>query len=502
MVRRLLLCAALVFATIVSVDAAFRFRVPKAPQDPALAKYVDDMNARQPVKAEAVHIRTHALLKSLRKASPDHADSMLADLRERSRVRLPASAWAVPPTTDPYTYSGYITVNQTYDSNMFYWFFEAQNGDVNAPILLWLQGGPGGSSLFGLFGENGPFSVDDNLNLVPRNITWNSKYALLYIDNPVGVGFSYTNNQNGFSTTEPEVAQNLYTALAGFFTVYPMFAKNDFYITGESYAGKYLPALGYKILTENANPNRAVTINLKGLAIGDGLTDPITQVTAYADILFNVGMADESQRAYMYSCQNNIVSLIKQQKWAAASQAFSDLVNGPPDYYSNITGSSDYYELRRSVGKAYGGPYDLFVNQSSIRAALHVGNNYYYEDGSTAGDVLNDDICKSVVDVVPDLLANYKVLFYNGQWDFIVAPATTEAMLYNLQWPGLPVYKSANRTIWRINPNDDQVAGWVRSALNLTQLVLRGAGHIVPGDQPARAFDMIDRFVSNRPWTQ
>ena len=80
------------------------------------------------------------------------------------------------------SYSGYLTVNKTHDSNLFFWFFPAQNSDPSSPFLVWLQGGPGSSSLFGLFAEQGPILVDKDQNLHPRNITWNSKYHLLFVD--------------------------------------------------------------------------------------------------------------------------------------------------------------------------------------------------------------------------------------------------------------------------------------------------------------------------------
>jgi hypothetical protein len=90
--------------------------------------------------------------------------------------------------------------------------------------------------MFGLLAENGPYSLSTNLTLVPRAVTWNEHYAMLYIDNPVGVGFSFVDTDQGYSRTETEVAQNLYTALTAFFAVYTSYADNDFYITGESYA--------------------------------------------------------------------------------------------------------------------------------------------------------------------------------------------------------------------------------------------------------------------------
>jgi len=410
-------------------------------------------------------------------------------LREKTRVT------GIPGMPDdPFSYSGYLNVDENLDSNLFYWFFEAQNGNKDAPVLLWLQGGPGGTSMFGLFSENGPFYLTDDLKLVPRNVTWNLPFAMLYIDNPVGVGFSYTGSDAGYSRNETQVASNLYQALLLFFQVYKDYADNDFYVTGESYAGKYIPALAYYI---NSQPKRS--INLKGMAIGDGLSDPFTQIQAYADMAYNFGLADESQRKVMINFQTEILGNILEENWSAASAAFMELIDGPPDYFQNITGSENYYDIRTTFEPSYGGDLDAFLNQTSIRRALHVGNHYFDMNSDYAGFLLTDDLCKSVADMVTALLPHIKCLFYNGQFDFIVGPATTELFLSQANWPGLSGYLNATRVIWRL-PSSSEVAGWARSYGLLTQVIVHGAGHILPFDQPQRAFDMIYRFVENIPF--
>lgn len=77
-------------------------------------------------------------------------------------------------------YTGFFTVNATYGSNMFFWYYPAQNGDPNAPLIMFLQGGPGASSMFGLFSEMGPYKVSaDGKNLVPNPYTWNNRFSMV-----------------------------------------------------------------------------------------------------------------------------------------------------------------------------------------------------------------------------------------------------------------------------------------------------------------------------------
>lgn len=400
---------------------------------------------------------------------------------------------------DPFSYSGFITVNETAGSNMFYWFFPAQNGNANAPLLVWLQGGPGGSSLFGQFTETGPWSLTDDLQLIPKPVTWNAKYAMLYIDNPVGTGFSYTGSDAGYSNNMDDVAANLYSFLTQFFKAYPAYQSVDFYVTGESYAGKYIPAIGYKIWQMNSN-NPSVKINLKGLAIGDGLCDPMTQVTTYADFAFQTGLASEIERDVMYQYQQRIMRDIQKSDWSDATDAFNDLVNAQyyPSYYMNISGSVDYYDIRNSVLPNWP-DFTSYVNQTSIRAALHVGDHYFL-DSTPVYNHLADDLMKSVKPYIPTLLDNYKVMFYSGEFDFIVAATTTEAFLQSLDWQYINGYKTAHKAIWRVNATDADVAGYARQYKSLTQVIVRGAGHILPYNQPARAYDMIQRFVEDIPF--
>ena len=178
-------------------------------------------------------------------------------------------------------------MNKDYNSNMFFWFFPAQNGNPASPLLLWLQGGPGATSLFGLFNEHGPIQVNDDGTLSERTISWNGNYSLLYIDNPVGTGYSFTSKDDGYARSQDDVARDLYSALSQFFQIYTDYASSPFYVTGESYAGKYVPTISYKIHQENQNPQRKVTINLTGLAMGNGWTDPYRQYT-YGPLLYQV----------------------------------------------------------------------------------------------------------------------------------------------------------------------------------------------------------------------
>jgi vitellogenic carboxypeptidase-like protein len=398
------------------------------------------------------------------------------------------------------SYSGFFTVNATTGSNTYFWFFPAQNGDVNAPVVVWLQGGPGASSLFGLFGEIGPFSVAANAkDLIGRASTWNKEFSLLFIDNPVGVGFSFTQSTDGYVRDEYHVGRDLYSFITQFFTVFNQYAKNDFYIAGESYAGKYVPAFAWTV-HENNKKNPAVFVNLKGISIGDGGMDPKTMFTGYSDLLYYVGFADDRQVKVLKDYEHRIAKAIERKEWAAGFKVFDEMLNGDfypyPTYFQNITGVTNYFNLYNPVYPA--NPYTAFLNSAPVRDAIHVGLVPYYGYNGTVEQYLIEDWLKSVEHFLAPLFDNYKVLVYNGNFDLILGPPLCEKFLKTLHWKGAATYEQSPRQIWKVNNN---VAGYVRQALSFTQVVVLSAGHMVPADQPLHAHDMITKFIKGQPFS-
>ena len=187
--------------------------------------------------------------------------------------------------------------------------------------MVWLQGGPGSSSMFAVFNENGPYIVDKDIKISLNKYSWTQQFSMLYIDNPVGTGFSYTNDEKGFSRDQQNIADNLYEALQQFFTLFSEYRNNEFYITGQSYAGKYIPAIGYKLHSMRNISN----INFKGIAIGNGWIDPITQLDI-GSLLRTIGLIDEKQLQYFYYIQNKTSLEILKENYTNAHILYSKLM--------------------------------------------------------------------------------------------------------------------------------------------------------------------------------
>uniref|UniRef100_A0A668A5E1 Probable serine carboxypeptidase CPVL n=1 Tax=Myripristis murdjan TaxID=586833 RepID=A0A668A5E1_9TELE len=398
------------------------------------------------------------------------------------------------PGANVKSYAGYLTVNKKYNSNLYFWFFPAQERPETAPVLLWLQGGPGGTSMFGLFVEHGPY-------VVHKNLTGKTKLVIRYSCFQVGTGFSFTEDDRGFAQNQDDVGRDLYSALTQFFQIFPEFQSNDFYATGESYAGKYVPAITYYI--HKNNPTAKVKINLKGMAIGDGLCDPEVMLGGYAEFLYQTGMIDELQRQYVVQQTDKGVQLIKQQKWVEAFEVFDSLLNGDvepyPSFFQNATGCSNYFNYMSCQEPEDQEYFSQFVTLAEVRRAIHVGNLTFH-NGAEVEKHLLQDVMKSIKPWLGVLMDHYRVLIYSGQLDVIVAAPLTERFLPTVNWTRADDYKTAPRFHWKIQPTDTEVAGYVRQVGEFYQVIIRGGGHILPYDQPERSFDMMDRFLSTQGW--
>ncbi|CAH1173952.1 unnamed protein product [Phaedon cochleariae] len=390
------------------------------------------------------------------------------------------------------SYSGYLTVDKMYNSNLFFWYFPAEINFQDAPVVLWLQGGPGATSLFALFSENGPFILKSPTEIEIREYRWSRDHSLIFIDNPAGTGFSFT--EGGYAQNETKVGEDLYEALTQFFKLFPELQKNDFFVTGESYAGKYVPAISYTILQKNRHAD--LKINLQGLAIGNGLSDPENQLK-YAEYLYQIGLVDLNTREVIREMEDQAKEYIRTNQFFKAFEIFDILLNGDltneTTIFKNATGFDNYFNyLHAESTDSY---LEEFLQRVDVRRALHVGNQTFHS-GEDVEKHLVEDVMKSVAPWISELLENYRVLIYNGQLDIIVAYPLTLNYLQKLDFSGAKEYKTAIRNKWY---SAGDLAGYVKQAGNLTEVLVRNAGHTAPSDQPEWMLDLISSFIRNIP---
>ena len=199
-------------------------------------------------------------------------------------------------------HSGEITINGRTWSSLFYWQFNAVGKNIfndSIPMIIWLGGGPGCSGAVGMLGERiSPIYIDDNQVPHYNNQTWAINYHILSIDFPYGAGFSFANSPSDLQNDTISATRYLYNFLQILTFKYPIWFQRDIYIFGESYGGHWVPALAYQILTENASSKITGNniINLKGIGMGDPLSDALYQSQLYDVYSFDLGLSNLAQK--------------------------------------------------------------------------------------------------------------------------------------------------------------------------------------------------------------
>ncbi|XP_017435040.1 serine carboxypeptidase-like 50 isoform X2 [Vigna angularis] len=403
---------------------------------------------------------------------------------------LSQSSQSFPKEALPSRY-GYLPISPTSASAIFYAFYEAQNSTLpvsQTPLLIWLQGGPGCSSMLGNFYELGPWRVTQSLTLQPNPGSWNRIFGLLFLDSPIGSGFSVASTPEEIPRDQNAVAKHLFAAITKFLQLDPLFKHRPVYITGESYAGKYVPAIGYYILKKNENLEASERVNLAGVAVGDGLTDPETQVVSHAVNAYYVGLINERQKNELEKGQLEAVGLIQKRNWSAATDARSKVLKRLQD----MAGLATLYDYTRKA------PYEddlveRFLNIAEVKKALGVKESFVYEICSdVVGEALHGDVMKSVKQMVEYLVRKSRVLLYQGEYDLRDGVVQTEVWVKTMKWEGIEEFLNAERKIWKVN---GELAGYVQSWNSLTNVVVLGAGHLLPTDQPLHSQAMIEDWV-------
>ncbi|TPX14349.1 uncharacterized protein E0L32_005545 [Thyridium curvatum] len=406
-------------------------------------------------------------------------------------------------------YSGYLD-DEANDKHLFYWFFESRNDPKNDPVVLWLNGGPGCSSLTGLFFELGPSWVNEKEKLDFNPFAWNSNASVIFLDQPVNVGYSYS----GSSVSNTVAAgKDVYALLTLFFTQFPEYAKQDFHIAGESYAGHYIPVFASEILSHK---NR--NINLKSVLIGNGLTDGYTQYEYYRPMACGDGgwpaVLDESECQSMDNALPRCQSMIN--NCYESGSVWSCV---PASIYCNNALIGPYQRTGMNVYDIRGpckdnsnlcypqlGYISKYLNRKDIMDALGAEVDSY--------DSCNFDINRNFLfqgdwmqpfhRLVPKLLDQIPVLIYAGDADYICNWLGNQAWTEALEWKGKKAFNEAEVKDLLLASGSSSSAsgdkkrkeyGKVKASGNFTFMRIYDAGHMVPYDQPENSLDFFNRWL-------
>uniref|UniRef100_A0A453CH14 Carboxypeptidase n=2 Tax=Aegilops tauschii subsp. strangulata TaxID=200361 RepID=A0A453CH14_AEGTS len=431
-------------------------------------------------------------------------------------------------------YAGYVDVGTGGDKALFYWFFEAEQEPEKKPLMLWLNGGPGCSSIaYGAAQELGPFLVRGyGANLTRNAYAWNKAVNLLFLEAPVGVGFSYTNKTADLGRLGDRVtAQDSYTFLLNWLAKFPEFKGRDFYIAGESYAGHYVPQLADLIYEGNKAAGRGSIINLKGFMIGNAVLNDETDQLGMVEYAWSHAIiSDELHSAVTRECDSfkeeadggrpgkgcssavrafmgafddiDIYSiytptcLSPSAGSASAAPRSSRLVTAP-----RLFSQHEAWHMMRRAPAGYDPCTEAYVtryfNRQDVQRALHAnrtGLKYPYSPCSAVISKWNDSPA-TVLPVLKKLMAaGLRVWVYSGDTDGRVPVTSTRYSVNAMK------LRARARSGWRAWFYRQQVAGWaVEYEEGLTLVTVRGAGHQVPLFAPDRSLAMLYHFLRGQP---
>ncbi|KAH0463390.1 hypothetical protein IEQ34_007972 [Dendrobium chrysotoxum] len=482
----------------------------------AAGEIADDLSL--PVDAGFPAFTAKKLIRALnlvpKDLSPDHATA--ADVLPGSIIERPLrlSGFSNESSVEDLGHhAGYYRLPHSHDARLFYFFFESRQSK-NDPVVIWLTGGPGCSSELAVFYENGPYKIADNLSLEWNEFGWDKASNLIYVDQPTGTGFSYSSDKRDIQHDEAGVSGDLYDFLQAFFSQHPDYVNNDFYITGESYAGHYIPAFASRVHQGN-KAKEGIFINLKGFAIGNGLTDPAIQYKAYPDYALEMGIIKESD----YKRLNKIVPVCEVAIKLCGNVANRTLyfwkscllgfifglqhivqfnIEHCRKYQCNMSFEfAQYYDIRKECEGSL--CYDFsnmekFLSLKPVRESLGVGEIQFVSCSPTVYEAMLADWMKNLEVGIPALLEDgIKLLVYAGEYDLICNWLGNSRWVHAMKWSGQEAFVSSSEKPFTVDGKD---AGVLKNHGPLSFLKVHNAGHMVPMDQPKASLEMLTRWVN------
>ncbi|XP_047149679.1 serine carboxypeptidase-like 45 isoform X5 [Vigna umbellata] len=434
-------------------------------------------------------------------------------------VRLPGQ-----PNTRFQQFSGYVTVDDLKHKALFYYFVESETHPSSKPLVLWLNGGPGCSSLgVGAFSENGPFRPNGEV-LIKNEYSWNRETNILYLETPVGVGFSYAKGGSSYETLNDETtARDNLVFLQRWFNKFPQFRHRDLFLAGESYAGHYVPQLAKLMIEIN---EKEKLFNLKGIALGNPVLEYATDLNSRAEFFWSHGLiSDSTYKLFTTGCnysryvseyyRDSISPLCSKvlRQVARETSKFVDKYDVTLDVcISSVLSQSKAIcpqgqnlmplakqKTNESIDVCVDDKVTNYLNRKDVQEALHaklVGVRKW----DVCSNILNYDMLnleKPTLPVVGSLIkSGVRVLIYSGDQDSVIPLTGSRTLVQKLaRQLGL------NTTVpYRVWFEGQQVGGWTQVYGSILSFAtVRGASHEAPFSQPERSFVLFKSFLEDRP---
>ena len=415
-------------------------------------------------------------------------------------------------------YSGYLTVSST--KSLHYLYHTAHQDGEHLPLLIWFNGGPYCSSLDGWGEENGPCYIEGN-KFVKNPYSWNKLANVLYIESPAGAGFSYINSniESELSMDDDIAAHDNLIALIDFFNKFPSLRDKDLYISGESYAGIYIPMLAYEILHYNDKcTDEKDKIKLKGIMIGNAYTDKeYEEYFSIIDYAFSHGLLSYENRIdFLNYCinkkeiENCKIVISKFYKLLIQLNLYDylgDVENKTLNYGQNFDFNYVRWGFQNLQSKNLFEPQNYetietnnitaYLNNKEVKKALHINENLKWEMCNTFLYQYYDQKNKGSIIYYPDLLNKIKILIFSGDSDIMVPINGSLNWIRNLKLDIIDKWQSWKGKNLDGSEEDEKISGFRIKYKGLSFVSFKGCGHMVVEWRRKNSLYMVNQFLND-----
>ncbi|KAH7105623.1 alpha/beta-hydrolase [Auriculariales sp. MPI-PUGE-AT-0066] len=389
------------------------------------------------------------------------------------------------------------------DPHIFFVLVRARKSADKERLVFWFNGGPGCSSFDGLMMEIGPWRVDNKGGLKYTEGGWEEYANVVFVDQPPGTGFSYTSSDKFVMSSLKYMSAHVVQFMRTFYDIFPEFKNMDTYLSGESYAGQYIPYIADAILNSNLGTP------LKGVAIGNGWIDPPTQYKAYIDFalaknLVKSGSLEYNQAMDIWKrCESQISSMkVMPTGLNECEHLMATLTEGLQRKIDGKQVCMNVYDIRLvdeypACGMNW--PPDLadikpYLRRKDVVNALHAGakDEAWQECNGRVGGALRNRNSAASITLLPSLLDKIDIMLFAGDQDYICNHVGIESLIENMSWAGSKGFNGAQTSDWAVNGS---AAGTWTESRRLTYVKVYNSSHMVPYDVPHVAHDMMLRFM-------
>ncbi|CAI5760213.1 unnamed protein product [Candida verbasci] len=444
-----------------------------------------------------------ALPPKLGTSSPDSTSKYLV-------TDLPGLYFNIPKDEIPLMFSGQLEVDKDTETSYFFWKFEDNKKIFTNRTTFWLNGGPGCSSMDGALLETGPFRINSDKKVTHNNGSWHKLSDMIYVDQPGGVGFSKTSE---YLRDLDQISDYFLKFMDAYFNIFPDEINNDIYLSGESYAGQYIPYIAQGIL----NRKEGNKYNLKGLLIGNGWVSPNEQSLSYLPFFVDKKLIDTNNPQWLTilktheNCQkivNKIDSTFKDGQIhdyeidsGECESILNKLLRATNNHGESCINIYDY-NLRDSYpscGMSW--PNELsnvypFLRSDEVMNDLNLQyKKEWVECNGRVGGHFKARNSVPSIHLFPELLQQIPIILFNGANDIVCNSVGVLSYIKKLSWGGVTGFQNdTNQIDWIYN---DSSVGYILQERNLSFINIENSSHMVPYDLPDVSRALMDLITEN-----